>query len=271
MRFRRIARLMLETTTIIGIDCATKANKMGLALADLSSGRLIIRQVMPGDQAEPSIPKMIGRWIQEGTKTLLALDAPLGWPSDMGLSLAEHTAGQQLAIEPDKMFRRLTDRFVKDVTGKSSLDVGADRIARTAHSALDLLSNIRMVTSQEIPLEWSPGSLNEVGAIEVYPALSLLALDLSPNGYKQGDTAHAAREKLLNALKQHIDFDQDAEGKMIANADLLDAVLCVKAGADFLSGKCRKVLREDDSTARKEGWIWFTQSNTPDNRDEDIR
>ena len=76
--------LMLETTTIIGIDCATKANKMGLALADLSSGRLIIRQVMPGDQAEPSIPEMIGRWIQEGTKTLLALDAPLGWPSDMG-------------------------------------------------------------------------------------------------------------------------------------------------------------------------------------------
>ena len=254
---------MIEmTATIIGIDCATKANSVGLAFGELTPGDLVLRRVLTGDHAEPSIHEMLGRWIHEGTPVLLALDAPLGWPVGMGIALAGHVAGRPLTIEPNRMFRRLTDRFVKETTGKTPLDVGADRIARTAHSALELLANIRKTTGHEIPLEWSPGSLSGVKAIEVYPAVALLTLGLKPTGYKKKDESGlAARREILDLLKQHIGLDRETERAVLANGDLMDAVLCIQAGQDFLSGKCVEPLQGAIPIVRQEGWIWFRQPN----------
>jgi hypothetical protein len=81
-------------------------------------------------------------------------------------SLANHRAGAELGVKAHDLFRRATDRFIRQHFGKQSLDVGADRIARTAHSALVLLGILRRRLGEPIPLAWDP-NIREVSAIEV--------------------------------------------------------------------------------------------------------
>jgi len=38
------------------------------------------------------------------------------------------------------------------------------------------------------------------------------------------------------------------------NADILDAIVCVLSGADFLRGQA--YFPYDEAEAKKEGWIW---------------
>ncbi|MGI6404683.1 MAG: DUF429 domain-containing protein [Oscillospiraceae bacterium] len=92
-----------------------------------------------------SIAEIIKDWIQEDDKVILAIDAPLGWPEDLGNSLYRHSAGQALSVEANLMFRRETDRFIKEALEKQSLDVGADRIARTAYAALKIIEELQKI------------------------------------------------------------------------------------------------------------------------------
>ena len=55
------------------------------------------------------------------------------------------------------MFRRITDVFIQTRLGKRPLDVGADRIARTAYAALAILAILRVELGIPIPLAWTPG------------------------------------------------------------------------------------------------------------------
>ncbi len=91
-----------------------------------------------------------------GSARPLALDAPLGWPAVLGETLGPHIAGESLDGTPNELFRRQTDHFIKAVIGRQPLDVGADRIARTAHAALGLLEQLRQLTGQPVPLAWTP-------------------------------------------------------------------------------------------------------------------
>jgi predicted RNase H-like nuclease len=256
--FHKEAGFLNEVSaTIIGIDCATDAKKVGLALGELTPGGLVVRELLTGDRAKPSLHELLAHWIRASTPALLALDAPFGWPIGMRCALQHHLAGLPLTVEPNHMFRRLTDRFVKIKTRKTPLDVGADRIARTAHSALVLLENTRRTLGHDIPLAWSPRSSSGVEAIEVYPALTLLALDLDPRNYKSGEAGRVARGVILDALKKHIRFDEAVEEGVLAVSDLMDAVLCVLAGRDFLCGNCFEPPQNHIPIVRNAGWIWF--------------
>ena len=140
---------MAHKTTIIGIDCSTNKKKVGLALAESSSTGCVLQCLLTGDKAKPSIPKFLADQIKnDNNPVLLALDAPLGWPDGMRGGLADHSAGAPLTIEPNRMFRRLTDKFVKKRTGKTPLDIGANWIARTAHWTLSLLEETPHFPSQ---------------------------------------------------------------------------------------------------------------------------
>jgi len=195
---------------------------------------------------------MIAGWITSDRPVLLALDAPLGWPAPLGRALHPHAAGDPLEEAPHALFRRHTDNFVKARVGRQPLDVGADRIARTAHAALDLLERVRQLTGEPVPLAWTANDPARVAAIEVYPAATLTVNRLPAAGYKQKDQIET-RRALIAGLRTRIELPKDTD-LPLANADVLDAAICVLAGADFLAG--RTLPPEDLPLAQKEGWIW---------------
>jgi predicted RNase H-like nuclease len=232
-------------TKIIGIDCATQPKKVGLALCRWTENRLMVDTLRTGADSRP-LHQVISDWIpDEGA--LLAMDAPLGWPQGLAPALVQHRAGQALATTPEKMFRRTTDDFVWEMTGKKPMEVGAERIARTAHAALRLLNEISILRGTTIPLCWTADTLSrgQVAAIEVYPAGLMAAL-----GVKR-----PSREDKISALERLTDLGAMSIDESVT-ADMVDAVLCAVAGADFLQGKCYAPSPKQLPVAKKEGWIW---------------
>lgn len=239
--------------TIIGVDCATQAQKTGLAWGVWDGTAVTLHHTSLGQRQE-SIAQTIARWLPTEGRALLALDAPLGWPTGLGDALSAHQSGGPLPGSANALFRRETDTFIWQQTGKLPLDVGADRIARTAHTALALLQELRQLTGLTIPLVWEPGYTSGVGAIEVYPAGALRVLfgpDRTP-GYK-GDEGRNGRFAILHTLQTEWQLATNP-AILQDNDDALDAALCVLCGADFMRGQAMPPTNR--TTAEKEGWIW---------------
>lgn len=237
--------------TLIGVDCATQPKRVGLARGTYGGGKAKVEEVTIGSTHD-SIVDTILDWVAHSPSALIALDAPLGWPASLGEELFGHVAGQPLQVKPNQLFRRSTDKAIKREIGKQPLDVGADRIARTAYAALALLEEIREKTGETIPLAWGPLPSTGIYAIEVYPAATLMAYDLDVPGYKRKE-GREARGMLLNTLRKLIDLPSDIS-LLKSKDDALDAALCVLAGTDFLRGEA--LPPTDIDNARKEGWIW---------------
>ncbi len=126
---------------------------------------------------------IIVRWQKKTPISLLALDAPLGWPTSLGETLIDHEAGQQVAVDSDKLFHRETDTRIKLPSGRKPLEVRANLIARTAKSALNLLYDLRNMTGESIPLVWEFSVPQQLSAIEVYPAATPIPyIHFSPTG-----------------------------------------------------------------------------------------
>ena len=243
--------------TIIGVDCATEARRVGLALGQVDGEEAWLEEVTLGSQVQ-SLVETISAWAIRSRNTLLALDAPLGWPADLGKTLSAHTAGSPIDVEPNLLFRRETDRFIKCKVGKQPLDVGADRIARTARAALELLQDVRNATGEAIPLAWKPGTSAGIRAIEVYPAATLAAYDIAAPGYKRKE-GRAARRALLALLGNHLRLPENTS-LMLDNDDALDAGICMLSALDFVRGQAMQP--EDRQSALKEGWIWVREPIT---------
>lgn len=241
-----------DSVRLIGIDCAADPRNVGFALGELDGRKPRLLAASSG-RLEPAIGTTIAAWIGEHRPVLLALDAPLGWPAALGTALAGHAAGDFLAVEPNRLFRRYTDEAVKRALGRQPLDVGAERIARTAHAALALLEELRTVLDAPIPLAWRPALDDTVSAIEVYPAGTLTALGLPASSYKKPGQ-RARRRALLRSLGRQMAVPAKLAGTLMADANVLDAALCVLAGADFVRGAA--LAPRHPARARKEGWIW---------------
>lgn len=238
---------------IIGVDCATKPSRVGLARARKSASGWELEEVCTGTRS-PTPAEVVTEWISCGPEPiLLALDAPLGWPVELGRALAAHHAGAALGASANVLFRRETDRVVRAMTGKQSLDVGADRIARTAHWTLGFLTEVRERTGKAIPLAWDWDIEEGARAIEVYPAATLRTHGVEIRGYKDVKNI-ARREAVVANLDDSLEVGPHEEA-LISGADTLDAAVCVLAGLDFLSGQA--VAPSDRRTAEVEGWIWF--------------
>lgn len=216
---------------IISIDCATDPRRVGLALGELSKNGLIIREVGigrrkgPKSRNDPPLPARVADWVRGGSRTLIALDAPLGWPVAMSNHLPNHQAGKFLAVKADDLFSRHTDIVVRNKIGKRPLELGPNLIARTALSALSLIEDIAQHLGTKISLAWSLDDLGYVAAVEVYPAATVLA-------HRPESQLHA--EDKLDLIRQQLDSDQP---KGIGDTlDIIDACLCVVAAADFLRG-----------------------------------
>lgn len=235
---------------IIGIDCATQPNKTGLALGEWDGESCTVLEVQKGSQTHLPVDVVRG-WLDD-QQTLLALDAPLGWPRAMGERLAEHQAGQLLGETSNHFFSRNTDRFVREKTGKRPLEVGAALIARTAHASLAFLEDLRCRSGRPIPLAWDP-NVEEVRAIEVYPAATLISHGIPHEGYK-GYKGLIVHQEILRELENSMVLPDECS-HVEGNDDLLDAVICILAAVDFLEGNVH--FPENPELAQKEGWIWF--------------
>lgn len=244
--------------TILGIDCSTNDKNVAVAAGSLDKGTLAVEEpVICGGPAGRAADVILKR-LRPGEPTLLAMDAPLGWPSSLGPALSDHRAGLTIPIQANELFRRTTDRMVKEVIDQQPLDVGADRIARTAHWALMLLGELRSVTGQAIPLAWKPTDVTGIAAIEVYPAATLKVRGISSVGYKKKEQ-EAARRNIIAPLGRFICLPLDL-ARLVECGDAIDAVVCVLAGADFLQACC--VEPTDVRIAQREGWIWVKAPDT---------
>jgi len=228
---------------LIGIDCATQPNKVGLALGELDGDGVRIKACCTGNPKEAPA-SIVCSWLKPGETALLALDAPLGWPLAIGRALAGHQAGAAMGATAHSLFRRQCDDDIYERFGKRPLEVGANFISRTAVAALDLLADIRSITGESIPLAWTPADLEPITAIEVYPAATRLA---------HGSPGKGGSIEGLEPLLDLSAFD----GVLPASADAIDSLVCVLAAADFIQGRARPPL--DLDIAKQEGWIWTAE------------
>ena len=236
---------------VIGIDCATDEASVGVSLADYDGMRATIRRVQTCSREQPVVEIVTG-WLRHASETaILAIDAPLGWPEPMGRVLLGHRAGGGLNVEPNELFRRETDRTIQRELAKTPLDVGADRIARTAYSALALLAELRTRLRTPIPLAWR-STFSGVAAVEVYPAATLIAHGFRSSGYKKPAQV-AERRGIVVSVATEIEVGVHRT-LLENNADALDAAVCVLAAKDFLQG--RAMAPTDLALAQQEGWIW---------------
>jgi hypothetical protein len=225
---------------LLGIDCATDPAKTGLALGELRDGVVTISRCTVCSKKHPPAAVAL-EWLDQRDNVVIALDAPLGWPRALGADILSHRAGAALAHGSNDLFRRDTEDEIKLRLNKRPLDVGADRIARTAVAALALLDRLRHETSRAIPLAWATDEAATWRAIEVYPAATRIA--------------HGAADKggSLEGLGELLGCS-NVEPAVLGSKDAADACVCVLAAADFLQGLAVAPSRLE--TALVEGWIW---------------
>jgi len=238
---------------VIGLDAAAQWKKFGYAIGHYADRRITIESAgILGD--ETGLAQKIGSHLLSSQNALVAIDAPLGWPKALGDALAHHHVGEPLALLPNELFRRMTDDYIYCLLGKRSLDVGADKIARAAWRALDVLSQLRRMVGYKIPVLVEPWGRTGWAAIEVYPAATLKAYGIKASGYK-GDEGLEARRAIAKAIEPLVTgitpYAEEAD-------DVFDACLCLVAALDFLENHAAPP--EDIDLARKEGWIWVRHS-----------
>jgi len=247
-----------QAVHVIGIDwAASDEAKCGLALADIRDGSLEVVELLAGREVSGgrSAPQ-VAEWLKQYPDSLVAIDAPLGWPSNLAHAVSAHVAGEPLGKIADapKFFTRETDRFVHREFKKSPLEVGADRIARTAFSALCLLGELREATGLPLRMAWTP---DERGVLEVYPAatLKVIARGRKLPPYKRPEQTDA-RRAIVNLVAEHVQAMPAHLDRSMGSDHLLDAMVCALAGSDFLLRRAMNPPAELHDQARREGWIW---------------
>lgn len=281
----------LTRVRIIGIDCAADPKNIAVASAIQAGARLTVDNLFFGQSIGGTRTKRLKRLATDiakqastETPTLLAFDAPLGWPVAMRQALAEGVAGSVAGVPDDAshMFRRITDRFVARETHKVPQSVGASLVARLTHTALRLIHmieeecrehNISMATA---PMSRHDSFRQDVHLIEVYPALvGPLFLDAQSHGFKNwsgvSDKLKKFREENWDIVAQRLEerlqtdcaswTDEVVNDTKRLHDHGLDAILCAWTAWRFLQGKCVSPALAGaeitDEHLAREGWIWF--------------
>jgi len=243
----------MATLLIVGLDAAADLNNFGYVVCRFTRGRL---ELLAADVlgALARVKEIVGDHRHDDSKVLLAIDAPLGWPTALGEALQAHQAGEAIDVEPNDLFRRVTDKATKALVGKQPLDVGADRIARSAWRALNVLAEFRRCSGERIPLAMSPDFAGRMAVIEVYPAATLQAWGTTSSGYKGSDEGGAtARGAIGRTFAERAPW---LRGLVDNDVNVFDAGLCAIAAADFIEGLAVPPGDSDARAAQREGWIW---------------
>lgn len=248
---------------LIGLDAASDWRNFGYAVGRYTAGSPVSIEaagVLGAGDKRLQLENTLGQWLVSAPSALVAIDAPLGWPKAHAAALIDHVAGAPVRAPKDAMFRRRTDELVRQRTGKTPLEVGADRIARAAFSALETLRLLRTLTRQPIPLAWSGVPESGIAAIEVYPAATLRVRGIVEPRYKDGSNV-AARSRIASRLAGEI---VDLSQRVTESDDVFDACLCALAAKDYVDGVAVVPGPEEAELARREGWIWVRRMTEPE-------
>lgn len=248
---------------LVGLDAASQHSKFGYALGrlDPDTSTVVVEHAgLLGDADDP-LRHRVAPFVRGGGRVLVAIDAPLGWPDGMRSFLGGHAAAgpPPADLAKDDCFRRRTDIAVRAI--KLPLEVAADRIARAAFEALCVLRELRVLSQQPLALAWAPG-FDGAASIEVYPGATLAARKLSQAPYKLIGQA-SGRAQILDALARArliAELPMEARTRALANADVLDAILCMVAARDFLAGECAPPDETHLDQIKREGWIWVRRT-----------
>ena len=254
---------MKAKTHIVGLDMATGSNKQGVAVGMINAkGMVEVLRVGKGGE--------LAKFLNKYSPALLAIDSPLGWPVSMREALCGHRAGEKITTLRNSVFRRKTDEFIgSKLSGINPLEVGADKIAKTAHAACELIGKGgELNDGRGIPVLLSPGVPERLSAIEVYPAATWFAHGWGkPTRYKGGKNKaeeRKKREEMVRKLrdKGSIALSPDAKSSAESDDDILDACICLLAARDFLDGECYTPKDANAEEAAKiEGWIWVKRGD----------
>lgn len=242
-----------QNINIIGLDAAVQEKNTGCIFGRYNRGSFTVKDRW--DQKEP-LTETMTRWIKDSGKAILAIDAPLGWPISYRRTLEGHVAGKPLNIDPESFFKRKTDLDIRQRFNKTTLEISADRIARTAFFTLGKIGNVAKLLNDELHLLWDVRDLNKYGMIEVYPAATLLANRLSIKGYKKKN--NTIRKELYQKLQTNYKFSNPKDLDLTTIEHDFDAFLCCLACIDFIIGKA-SAPPFPDADLREEGWIWVKQ------------
>jgi predicted RNase H-like nuclease len=248
---------MADYIHVIGIDCAVDPRKVGIASGIYEAGRMQINDMKLGTH-ERRVSETVFELCKPHNRNLIAIDAPLGWPQALGESLVSHIAGDGILVKDNMLFRRETDRFIKRKIGKQPLDVGADRIARTAHAALKIVKEISELAGFRIPLAWNNEEIGHLSVIEVYPAATLQSYHIPSAGYKKNGL-DVTKSQIITALNNHVNIPVNTD-LISRDSNALDSVVCILAAQDFLNGDTYQPERIE--LAKKEGWIWVRSNQS---------
>jgi hypothetical protein len=245
---------------LVGLDAASARKNFGYALGHWVGSMVRIEEAgcledRTGRDGLARIAAFLAR--HASARRLLAIDAPLGWPAALSAGLARHRAGEAFAFDKQRMFRRETERRLREGGRYAPLEVGADRIARAAHEALAVLAALRAASGMDLPLVWD-AAFERGGVIEVYPAATLKAHRLPSRQYK---VSVPAREAIAARLQATMPQLHEYVG---SKADVFDACICLLAAADFLGGACVAPPREVRDVVEREGWIWVREHGADD-------
>ena len=166
---------MKTNIRIIGLDWATEDARRAVAAVDVQGDRAALVHLERCSRRKPALT-IVGDLLANSDQALLAIDAPLGWPVGMRTGLETHVAGQLVCVGPAEMFARATDRLVRERLKYRPMEVGANLIARVAHSALVFLDQLRKTSRRPIPLLWSATVARQSRSIRRRPSASVAAL-----------------------------------------------------------------------------------------------
>jgi predicted nuclease with RNAse H fold len=210
----------------LGIDLASQPKFTGACLISWC----------PGAASAELVPSLLDDAALTGLAAdadVVAIDAPLGWPSEFVAAVAAHHRGEQWpAADLLSLRYRLTDRFVASKTGVRPLSVSSDLIGVCAFRAARL----------------------PFSAFEVYPAGALRMWGLPATGYK-GVRGAPVRAQIVQGLVRRCPWlTVDGIGLRRRDHDL-DALLCALVARAIATGRTHLPPSDATELAAREGWI----------------
>src|SRR5215217_2020092 len=168
----------------LGVDLAAQADKTAVCILEWTGNSAVISELRVGATDERIIH------LAESAD-VMGIDAPFGWP----VPFIEFVGGTNVApdLHPiwstahrDRLRFRVTDYWVREISGRWPLSVSSDLIAVAAMRCVGLLRALGVTDH---------GGDGKV--FEVYPAIALNVWRLANRGYKaRGPRAIASRETL---------------------------------------------------------------------------
>jgi predicted RNase H-like nuclease len=184
--------------------------------------------------------------------TVVAIDAPFGWPRAWAAAVGAHRPGAAFAAEgsPASLTRRATDAWVAQTLGIYPLSVAANLIGATAIRCARLVRRLgRHVDTGVRP---QPPFISEV-----YPAAALIRWGLSHRLYK-GRQLRASRELLVAELVRAglpVALSEGDRHSVESSDDALDALICALVARAIALGLTDDIPESLRTSGANEGWI----------------